>query len=289
MFAGVRIEVAFSPAEPGAGQRTQGRLWRSCESVHVRVFALSDLHVDYEVNAQWVTGISLFDYREDVLILAGDVTDSVGLLSRTLRDLVKRFAHVVYVPGNHELWVLRDPQLSDSLAKFELVMDVATQSGAIVKPLRLAGVVIVPLLSWYDYSFGQPGPELLEVWMDFRACRWPRGLTIGDIAAHFATLNDVHIDAGSATVISCSHFMPRIDLLPGFASRQRRFLSPVLGTQRLQQSIRELQSRIHVYGHSHFNRMVKLDGVTYVNNALGYPHESAITRRRLLCIHGDER
>jgi predicted phosphodiesterase len=254
----------------------------------MRVFALSDLHVDYEMNARWVAGVSLFDHREDVLILAGDVTDSLGLLARTLRDLAKRFARVVYVPGNHELWVLRDPGVADSLAKFRLVMEVAAENGAIVRPLRTADVVIVPLLSWYDYSFGQPDPELLDVWTDFRACRWPEGLTIGDIAAHFATLSEANIDAGDATVISCSHFMPRLDLLPGFVT-QRRFLGPVLGTKRLQESIRRLRPTIHVYGHSHFNRMVKLDDVTYVNNALGYPGEGAITRRRLLCIHGDER
>jgi len=40
-----------------------------------------------------------------------------------------------------------------------------------------------------------------------------------------------------------------------------------------------------VYGHSHFNRRVQIDGVTYVNNALGYPNESRIAARRLVSIH----
>jgi hypothetical protein len=39
-----------------------------------------------------------------------------------------------------------------------------------------------------------------------------------------------------------------------------------------------------VYGHSHINRSVRIDGVDYVNNAFGYPGEERIAARRLLCI-----
>lgn len=39
---------------------------------------------------------------------------------------------------------------------------------------------------------------------------------------------------------------------------------------------------IHVYGHSHINRNVRIDGIRYINNALGYPQESAIAARRLI-------
>jgi hypothetical protein len=42
---------------------------------------------------------------------------------------------------------------------------------------------------------------------------------------------------------------------------------------------------MHVYGHSHINRRVEIDGVSYINNAFGYPSETAITSKRLLCIH----
>jgi hypothetical protein len=30
---------------------------------------------------------------------------------------------------------------------------------------------------------------------------------------------------------------------------------------------------------------MKIDGVTYINNAFGYPNETAITAKRLMCIH----
>jgi hypothetical protein len=33
------------------------------------------------------------------------------------------------------------------------------------------------------------------------------------------------------------------------------------------------------------NRRVTLDGIDYVNNALGYPQETRIAARELVCIH----
>jgi predicted phosphodiesterase len=43
----------------------------------MRLFALSDVHVDYEANAEWIRGISASDCRDDVLILAGDVAHTL--------------------------------------------------------------------------------------------------------------------------------------------------------------------------------------------------------------------
>lgn len=42
----------------------------------MRVFTLSDIHIEYMVNKQWVADLSAIDYRDDVLILAGDISDS---------------------------------------------------------------------------------------------------------------------------------------------------------------------------------------------------------------------
>src|SRR5262249_30093521 len=81
------------------------------------------------------------------------------------------------------------------------------------------GVEIIPLLAWYDYSFGEPNEELRSMWMDYRACRWPSGYTEEDVAAHFASFNDKQVSVAGATVITYSHFLPRIDLMPEFIPR----------------------------------------------------------------------
>lgn len=249
-----------------------------------RVFALSDIHVDYDVNAQWVRSLSSQDYRDDVLILAGDVTHKLPELAAALNALTTRFNKVLFVPGNHELWVLGEAPERTSLQKFADVLAVATQSGASMQPYRRDDVLIAPLLGWYDFSFGRPTTELQGIWMDFHACRWPAGFEPDDVAAHFTHMNSGISTGGAGKVITFSHFMPRIDLLPSHVSSRHRLLDPILGSTRLEQQLRQLGSGIHVYGHSHINRRVSFDGVTYINNALGYPGEERITQRQLLCI-----
>jgi predicted phosphodiesterase len=251
----------------------------------MRVFALSDIHVDYDVNARWIQGLSKSDYREDVLILAGDVTHKLSLLAWCLSALAARFKRVLFVPGNHELWVLgAADREKTSLQKFEEVAATVEANGASMQPLFTGSAVIAPLLGWYDYTFGKPSDELKEVWMDYRACRWPEGFGPDEAAVHFTRLNLPLALPSKFKVITFSHFLPRLDLVPEFVSRKHRMLDPVLGSTRLERQLRERNSSIHVYGHSHINRTTCIDGITYVNNAFGYPQEEGIASKRLLCI-----
>lgn len=251
----------------------------------MRVFALSDIHIDYSANARWIAALSIAEYQDDVLILAGDVSDTQSLLDWCLTTLAKRFKKVMFVPGNHELWVVREDSQKNSLQKFDDVCAVVESAGASMQPFHDPGVSVIPLLGWYDYSFGEPSQELRSMWMDYRSCRWPNGLTDRDIAAHFATFNNDQSTAKGDKVITYSHFLPRIDLMPEFIPKAQRVLYPVLGSAQIEGQLRRLNPDIHVYGHSHVNRQVEIDGVSYINNAFGYPRETWTTSKQLLCIH----
>ncbi|HXH38615.1 MAG TPA: metallophosphoesterase [Thermoanaerobaculia bacterium] len=251
----------------------------------MRVFALSDIHIDYAVNSKWIEGLSAVEYQNDVLILAGDVTHAPRRLEWCLNTLARRFQKVLFVPGNHDLWVIPEDRKKNSLQKFDDVCALVESSGASMQAFRERGLSIIPLLAWYDYSFGEPSDELRSIWMDYRACRWPSGYTDKDVAVHFAALNDKHVSVLGDTVITYSHFLPRIDLMPAGIPRSGKLLYPILGSARLDRQLRRLNANIHVYGHSHVNRRVKIDGVTYINNAFGYPSETWITSKGLMSIH----
>ena len=251
----------------------------------MRIFALSDIHIDYDVNTKWIADLSIAEYQEDVLILAGDVTHTLRLLEWCLGTLAKRFKKVLFVPGNHDLWVIPEDREKNSLQKFDDVCEVVESSGASMQAFRERGVSIIPLLAWYDYSFGEPSEELRSLWMDYRACRWPNGFIENDVAAFFAALNDKQMSVPGDTVITYSHFLPRIDLMPPFIPCAGRLLYPILGCTQLDRQLRRLNADIHVYGHSHVNRHVKIDGVRYINNAFGYPSETWITSKGLMCIY----
>lgn len=253
----------------------------------MRVFALSDIHIDYENNAKWVSNVSAMDHRQDLLILAGDVSDRLQRLAWCLRIFAQRFRTVLFVPGNHELWVVRDEPFKDSLEKFREVVAVAEDAGVSMRPFREGALYFVPLLGWYDFSFGVPSETLRQVWMDFHACRWPHGFDEHAISRHFSALNATDVPEGIERVITFSHFMPRIDLMPAGIPAEQRMLYPILGSNRIESELRALKSSLHVYGHSHVNRTKTIDGVAYVNNAFGYPHEDRITSKRLLRLAVD--
>lgn len=251
----------------------------------MRVFALSDIHVDYDGNAEWVSGISRAEFRDDVLILAGDIAGSLARLQHCLEAFANRFARVLFVPGNHDLWVIREAQRMDSLEKFDRVAAAVQDCGASMQAYTAGRLSIVPLQGWYDYSFGEPDAQLQAVWMDYRACRWPAGWHTRDIAAHFLRMNTAAPPPAGQTVITFSHYLPRLDLMPAYIPPPHRLIYPVLGSRALDAQLRRLGSVLHVYGHSHVNREIAIDGVTYVNNAFGYPSETRITAKQLRCIH----
>ncbi len=263
----------------------------------MRIFAISDVHVDYDVNLKWVHSLSQFDHRDDLLILAGDVSHKQALLAECLSALTRRFRAVLFVPGNHDLWVLGEDAQRSSLQKFDEVAATVEACGASMAPQQFGGTLLIPLQGWYDYSFGEPSDRLQDLWMDFRACRWPAGWKAADVARHFERMNPVDRpqplsvsgDAAASEpitkVITFSHFLPRIDLVPAYVPAKYRVLDPVLGSTRLDDQLRRFQPHVHVYGHSHINRSLRIEGVTYINNALGYPQEERIASRLLVQIN----
>ncbi len=250
----------------------------------MRIYAISDLHIDYEENKKWLFNLSQSDYKNDMLILAGDITDITVMLTSAFEVLKKKFSEVFYVPGNHDLWVARNDG-DCSLEKFHQLIDIAEENEIHTEPVSFEDITIVPLFGWYDYSFGSPSQELTKSWVDYSACKWPDDFTEEKLTKHFLALNTLPTNTVGQTIISFSHFLPRIDIMPSFIPVYRRIVYPVLGTSSLDLQIRELGSKIHIYGHTHVNWQSKIDGITYINNAYGYPHESVITRKELVCIH----
>jgi predicted phosphodiesterase len=253
----------------------------------MRVFAVSDLHVDYEPNREWLGQLSSHDYNDDVLILAGDISDKLALIDECFALLTRRFGAVLYVPGNHDLWIHRS-DAQDSFEKYIAVRNTATHHGVHLTPFRRGDLAIVPLLGWYDYSFGEASDFLKSAWVDYRACRWPDGYDDAAITRFFTERNispsAQELD-GAKKIISFSHFLPRIDLMPDRIPARHRKIYPVLGTTVLEKQLRQLGACLHVYGHSHVNRHVTIDEVTYINNAFGYPAEAHFTARRLVHVH----
>ena len=156
------------------------------------VYAVSDIHAEYQENMQWCDALSSKDYSRDVLIVAGDVADSLEVFEEAMGKLVARFGLVFFTPGNHELWIRRDgTQGADSIEKLQKLDQACSRLGVLTTPQRVqlsCGVVlrVCPLLSIHHTSFDTepdiPSLRLPGVKMamtDFRACRFPEPLKLG--------------------------------------------------------------------------------------------------------------
>lgn len=267
-----------------------------------RLWAISDVHVDHAENRELLLGLDTSRYAGDCLIVAGDVTDRLPLLLDCLTRLRERFAAVTFVPGNHEMWLRRSPEFADSWSKFLALLDACDTAGVLTRPFRIGAASgpalwVVPLMSWYAGPEEDPARSLYrekrgstrdltaKMWGDFQFTRWPaqRGRTIAD---RFLDWNLQYLDLTyDAPVVSFSHFLPRQDLIFGHTARLPAHLrgdptpafnfTRVAGTTRLDDQVRHLGSRVHVYGHQHRNQARIVDGVTYVSHCMAYPRERA--------------
>jgi hypothetical protein len=125
----------------------------------MKLYAISDLHLGYEANQRALSGIT--GHPADWLILAGDVGETAAHLELAFRELKPRFAKLVWVPGNHELWTLPSSEKKargrfkyDELTELCRFYEVLTPEDPY--PIVTIGgreVRIAPLFILYDYSF----------------------------------------------------------------------------------------------------------------------------------------
>jgi predicted phosphodiesterase len=77
-------------------------------------------------------------------------------------------------------------------------------------------------------------------------------------------------------IVVVTHSAPREDLLPETNDNTFNLLNGSFCNTRLEDVLEvDYNSKIRVwcYGHTHFRKDAVIDGVRYVNNCLGYPHE----------------
>ena len=125
-----------------------------------RLLATSDLHVNRSENEDLVRELHP-THPDDWLIVAGDVGDRVDTVTWALGVLAERFARVIWVPGNHELWTTHDPPgQARGVERYERLVALCRREGVLtpedpfaVWPGPGPSHLIAPAFLLYDYSF----------------------------------------------------------------------------------------------------------------------------------------
>jgi 3',5'-cyclic AMP phosphodiesterase CpdA len=253
----------------------------------MRLLALSDLHVGHRANREALPDIGR--HREDWLILAGDAGESPAHLRQALETLVDRFARVIWVPGNHELWTRQsapDPSRGqaryDELVALGRALGVVTPEDPYVEWPGLPGTVVVPMFLLFDYTFRPPDVPERE------AVAWARaaGVTCADELLLDPTpwpsraawcearcaMTAARLDAldPSVRTILVNHWPLRYDLAR--PPRIPRF-SLWCGTRRTEDWHRRYRARVVVSGHLHLRTTLWRHGVRFEEVSLGYPRD----------------
>jgi Icc-related predicted phosphoesterase len=180
----------------------------------MKVYVISDVHSDHKENMEWVEAHCAATSRpSSVLIIAGDVSDDLNTLRRTLELFASSYGYCFFCLGNHELWTRKSERGQyDSIEKLYKIQDLCSELGIFTAPKKIPlsdngdsdgeveGVWIVPIWSWYHAEWDQepdiPGALPIErVMMDFHACTWTSEPTLSasgndSIAKYFDALND---------------------------------------------------------------------------------------------------
>lgn len=255
-----------------------------------RLLAVSDLHVGFAQNREVVSGLQP-ESADAWLIVAGDVGEFAADIEWALGTLSERFAKVIWVPGNHELWThRREPLTLRGVERYQHLVEMCRRLGVLTPedPYTTwhgegGPVIIAPLFLLYDYTFGPEGTTSKADGLDRAYCT---GVVSTDERllhtdpypnveawCHARLAETEHrlsgLPAGRSTVL-VNHF-PLIRE-PTKVMRYPEF-AQWCGTLRTADWPVRFNASAVVYGHLHIPRTTWHDGVRHEEVSLGYPRE----------------
>lgn len=255
-----------------------------------RLFAVSDLHVSHPENRDIADRLTP-STGDDWLIVAGDVGEVFADIERTLGGLADRFARVIWVPGNHELWTHpSDPVQLRGEERYRALVDMCRRLGVLTPEDPYAvwtgdggPAQVVPLFLLYDYSFLAPGTDSKESSL---ALAEEKGVVCTD---EFLLHPDPYptreawcaarVRESERRLALCDTDTPKIlvNHYPLVADPTRVLRYPEFaqwcGTVRTAKWHLRPDVAAVVYGHLHIPRATVHDGVPFREVSLGYPRE----------------
>jgi 3',5'-cyclic AMP phosphodiesterase CpdA len=252
--------------------------------------AVSDLHVSYQENREVVTAIQP-ESPDDWLLVAGDVGERIADVEWALSVLRERFATVVWVPGNHELWTLPDdPVRLRGVERYDALVEMCGRIGVLTPedpyPTwegQSGPVTVVPLFLGYDYTWRPDGCSTKE-----EALTYAHGTGVvctDEYMLHpdpYPTREDwcrARVTETERRLKECDPDVPLVFVnhypLVREPTRVLRYpeFAQWCGTDLTTDWHTRYPTAAMVYGHLHIPRHTEHDGVPFMEVSLGYPRE----------------
>ena len=243
------------------------------------LWAVADLHAAVRANRQRVAEIVPRN-PDDWLLVAGDVAERTELIATILSELRSRFAQVIWVPGNHELFC-RSADTHVGRAKYDQLVQMCREIDVLTPEDSFpvfGDTTIVPLFTLYDYSF-RPAGMSVDAALDAAAQK--NVMMTDEIAiAPFTDIRAWCWDRLTYSITRLSRVTGPTVLVNHWPLVQEPTLRMALpeialwcGTRHTRHWPRRYNAKAVVYGHLHIPSEFELDGVVHYEASLGYPRE----------------
>ncbi|ACI18716.1 metallophosphoesterase [Dictyoglomus thermophilum] len=269
----------------------------------MRIFAVSDLHLDY---LRIKKGLKVSEEREllktllnvvldkniDIFIFAGDISAKIWEVELFL-EVFSSFSGVkVFVPGNHDIW--KEGEITSDQKYYKILPKLCKEYGFAYlpfEPIKLNDLVIVGTMGWYDYSFGDSYYDKSDFdrgeygGIKWREVYWglARFCNNGKILSNEEVYNLIYdefkhhllkIEKGKDKIV-VSHFIPFEEIL--FI---KNFFSAYLGSKKFGEIILEHGINKVICGHEHRSGIFSVNGITIYKPTVGYAEstESLLSR-----------
>lgn len=240
------------------------------------LWATSDLHITFAHNQKIVDSLFPRD-PGDWLIVAGDVAERIPDVVRTMAQLAERFATVIWVPGNHELFNRKSDRLKGK-ARYRSIVGQLRAIGVVTPedPYPVfGGVAICPLFTLYDYSFRPLGLTAKQaiaratVKLDDELAIAPY-VDVELWCAERLEYTEERLTATKGEKILINHW-------PLVVEPTRRLIEQDIALWCGSVATRDWAVKYHalmvIHGHLHIPAETRVDGISHIDVSLGYPFE----------------
>lgn len=260
----------------------------------MKIDVCSDLHVPINGNIDWGR---VKNKDSEILIVAGDISDSIFKSASVLNQAADHYKQVFAVLGNHDFYDFASPENG-----LEVVRSLTASSHRLVTVLggvRVSASVrldsgkhlaIIGDTGWYDWrshiDLGISEEKAKNTWneymndarfIDFEGTS-PQKIAYQQARNIKREISDIDGMPSYESTIVVTHMIPRQDLsyqhptnmiwnalTPSYVNTGLSDLSDVNTNGKV---------KYHIYGHTHMRGMKDINGITYLNNALGMRDES---------------
>jgi predicted phosphodiesterase len=243
---------------------------------------ISDAHIDHHpkgVNSLMWERIRNED--SNILVIAGDHSTRFEQTIRSLAYARRFYEHVIFVPGNHELYdgVFNNMSFADAYASMSHDLNNVGVTMLLGGAVHINDVAFIGATGWYDFAVTDTFEESKKVWAD-ESNDIHLFENRSDLPEEWSKLhsdmisNEVKKNQDKDIVI-ITHMVPRIDLMgfnnlpPGTDLLDNAYACIGVGKNALLADINK-RIRVWCYGHTHTRKDRIIDSIRYVNNSRGY-------------------